>query len=377
MTKKRVVLVTGVSGYWGSRVAGRLLAGDRQEAGVEAGSNGGPHAGPGFHVLGLDAEPPDPEVKGLDFIQADVRNPLLVDLLREEQVHTVCHLVFQDSTRPSESAFDLNVMGTMKVLGACSEAGVRKVVLMSSTAVYGALPSNPAFLTEEHPLHGSRNYGYTRDRVEIEAFCNGFRRQVPEMILTILRFANIVGPEADTPMTRFLRDPAAPVLLGFDPMMQVIHERDVIDALVHAVIQDVPGVYNIGAEGVLPLSRLMALAGKLPIPIFHLFAYWGASAMGSGGLPVARYLPLELDYLRYPWVGDLSRMRDELQFTPRYTAEETLREFAGQQRLRRYLPESAAMAYDEERLRDTIERRRRIRERQAGRNPVEWEGDHE
>lgn len=345
MAPKRVVLITGVAGYWGSRVAARLVA--EQDV----------------HVIGLDVEQPAEKIKGLDFIQADIRNPLLVDLLKQEKVDTVCHLTFIDTARPSESAFEVNVMGTMKVFGACAEAGVRKIVLKSSTAVYGAHPDNPAFLTEAHPLRGSRRYGYTRDMVEIESFCNGFRRQAPQIKLVILRFPSIVGPTADTPMTRFLKEVWTPTLMGFDPMMQVIHEDDVTAALVHAILHDVSGVFNVAAEGVLPLSRLMALARKFAVPVFHLFAYWGIGLLGETGLRLTRYVPIELDYIRYPWVADLTKMREELGFTPRYTADEALREFAGQQVMHRYLPEAATLSYDEERLRDTLERRRRAQKR--------------
>lgn len=346
MAEKRIILVTGVSGLWGRRVAEKLLD------------------NPEYHVIGLDPTPPKDEIKGLDFIQSDIRNPLLVELLRSEAVDTVCHLAFLKSLKPTEASFDLNVIGTMKLFGACAEAGVRKVVFKSSTMVYGALPTNSAYLMEEQSLKGSRSYGYTRDLVEIEAFCNGFFRQVPEMTLTILRFANIIGPNAETPLTHFLQQPLSPVLLGFDPMMQLIHEDDVVDAVVHAVVNDIPGVFNVAAEGIMPLSKLMALAGKPAIPIFHLFLYWGNDLIG--GAHLSHLLPFELDYLRYPWVGDLERMRLEFGFAPHYTPEEALREFAGKQRLQRYQPESKALAYDEERLRDTIERRRRAREREAG-----------
>jgi len=345
MAKEKVVLVTGVNGYWGARIAGRLV--------VE----------PGFHVIGLDANPLKEEIEGLDFIQADIRNPLLVDLFKLERVDTVCHLNFIETARPSETAFDINVMGTMKVFGACIEAGIRKVVIRSSTAVYGARPDNPAFLVEDHPLRGSRHYGYTKDMVEIEAFCNGLRRQAPQIALTVLRFPSIIGSTVDTPMTRFLKELWTPTLLGFDPMMQVIHEEDVLEALVYAVVNDVPGVFNVAAEGVLPLWRLMALAGKFSIPWFHPLAYWGVGFLGDSGLRLTRYVPIELDYIRYSWVGDLTKMHEELGFTPRYTADEALREFAGLQRMRRYMPESAVLAYDEERLRDTIDRRRRLKDR--------------
>src|SRR5512146_3140831 len=105
MPKKRVILITGISGYWGAQVANRLLAGCN-------------YLDADYHVIGLDTELPGEELKGLDFIQADIRNPLFVELLKSEQVHTVCHLVFAETLRPSEATFDINVMGAMKVLGA-------------------------------------------------------------------------------------------------------------------------------------------------------------------------------------------------------------------------------------------------------------------
>jgi UDP-glucose 4-epimerase len=161
MTQVQTVLVTGVGGYWGSRVAARLLT------------------LPDFHVIGIDTAPPRESGKGLDFIQADVRNPLLPDLFREEGVQALVHLAFLDSEHPSEAAFDLNVMGTMKVFGAAASAGVRKIVFKSSTMVYGAKPDNSAFLPEERGLTANATTGTVRDLVEIEAFCNGLRGQNP------------------------------------------------------------------------------------------------------------------------------------------------------------------------------------------------------
>jgi len=356
MKEQKTILVTGVAGYWGNRLAARL--GDE----------------PGFHVIGLDTRPPDPAPACLDFIQADVRNPLLPDLLRDEGVDTVCHLAFVETAYPQDVAFDLNVLGTTKLLEACVEAGVRKVVLKSSTAVYGARPDNPAFLRESRTLRGSKRSGIIRDLVEIETFCAGFRHRHPDLLLTVLRFANIVGPTADTPLTRLLANPTAPTLLGFDPMMQIIHEDDVVEALVHAVIHDAPGVFNVAAEDAMPLSKIRGLAGKPLLPLPHLLAYWGPRLPG-GRRRAARHWPLEPDYLRYPWVADLSRMRDELGFAPRYTAEETLREFAERQRLPPYGGGPATLARDEERLRRTLARRRQARAQAAADAPTE-ENDH-
>lgn len=353
MSRSKVILITGVAGYWGAQLAKRLLSGCEPEGQAE------------WHILGLDSTFPDPEIRGLDFIQAELRNPLLVELLQEEQVDTVCHLILDDPLRYGEATFDANVIAAIKLLGACARAGVRKVVLKSNMMVYGAHPENPAFLTEEHALQGNRKDGVTRNLVEIENFYNGFQRQVPEMIQTVLRFPGILGLRADTPLSRFLRQPLSPVLLGFDPMMQVIHEQDVLDALVHALLHDVPGVFNIASEGVLPLSKLMAIAGKIPLPLLHPLAYLGSGLLDGVHLGRQRYLPIELDYLRYSWVGDLTKMRAEFGFVPRFTAEEVLREFAGQQRMQRFMPQSTVLTLDEQRLRDTLERRRRDRVRQA------------
>jgi UDP-glucose 4-epimerase len=343
----QVVLVTGVAGYWGKRLARRLL----QE--------------PALHTIGIDNDPPEAELAGLDFIQADVRNPLLAELLRAEIVGTVCHLAFADEgKRRSEALFDYNVMGTMKVIGACAEAGVSKVVLKSSTQVYGAHPDNDAFLAEDSPLRGSRRAGSIRYRLEIEAFCNGFRRQAPQLALTVLRFANVVGPTAGSAMNRYLRGPLAPMLLGFDPMMQVIHEDDVVDALAFAVANDTPEVCNVAADPPLPLLRILGLAGRLPLPVLHPVAYRVFNRLG---------VPFAADYLRYRWVADLSRMHDAMDFYPQLTGDAAVEALGAQVRMNKYQPGAQDMAYDEERLRKTLERRRDGRSETEGSNIEEVE----
>ncbi|MFC1997130.1 NAD-dependent epimerase/dehydratase family protein [Chloroflexota bacterium] len=333
------ILVTGVGGYWGEHVAQSLA---KQ---------------PFYHVMGLDTVAPKEPIPGLDFIQADICNPLLVDLFKSEQVKIVCHLAFKESIRPSESTFDHNVMGTMKVLGACVESGVEKIILRSSIAVYGAKALNSAYLTEEAPLAGSRAYGSIRDLLEIEAFCNGFRGQYPEKVLTVLRFANIIGPSVDSPMTKFLRERLSPSLLGFDPMMQLIHEDDVVNSILHSIENDFSGAYNVAAQDLLPLSKVIGLAGKTRFPVFHPFAYWGYSMIGGSGLRLSRHIPIELDYIRYRCVGDIKKMQEVFQYDLTITAEEALREFSELNHEKRYLPEAVSGAAEVDNFKRIIERR--------------------
>jgi UDP-glucose 4-epimerase len=352
----KVVLITGVADNWGWRLAKRLA----NESGIA--------------LLGLDSDLPEKEIQNLDFIRTDVRNPALGELFRSEQVHTVCHLKFIHRVRPSTAVSELNVVGTQKVLGACVEAGVRQVVLKSSLGVYGAHPNNSGLLTESHSLRGSRRYGYTRHLLDIEAICEAFRRQTTDLALTIMRCASIVGPTADTPMTRFLRNPWSPTLLGFDPMLQILHEDDVVEVLAHAVLSGRPGIFNIAADGPMPLSQILALAGTIQLPIFHPLAYWGIRQLNRSKWEMDRYVPIELDYLRYSWVGDVTRMYDELEFAPSFTAKETLREFAERRHPSQGVAHASALEMDQIRLQATIERRRRLREQSA---TSAWEGEED
>jgi UDP-glucose 4-epimerase len=332
-------------------------------------------AEPGLHVIGLDAEPPKEEIQRLDFVQADVRNPLLADLLRREGVDGVCHLAFQETARYNEGAFDFNVMGTVKVMGAAAESGVRQVVWMSSTMVYGAHPDNSAFLKEDSALRGSRSDGSNRYRLEIESFLNGFRRQAPDLSAAVLRFASIAGPTAPTPLNDYLRKPAAPILVGFDPMLQVIHEDDVVEAIAHTVLVGADGAFNIAADPPLPLLRILGRAGKLPLPVLHPIA----ERTRLRGLS-----PIPPSYLRYRWVADVTAMQEQLGFVPQFGATEAIEALATHQRMEQYKPGTEAAEYDEERLRATMERRQQRRESRASSNgqradiaEEEREADHE
>jgi UDP-glucose 4-epimerase len=175
-------------------------------------------------------------------------------------------------------------------------------------------------------------------------------------------------------MVRYLKEWWTPGLLGFDPMMQLIHQNDVEGALIHALHHPASGVFNIAADDALPLNKIRGMVGKPPVSVLHPIAYWGANLLGSSGLGIAHWAPIELDYIRYSWVADLSRMHDVLNFEPYYTAEEAVREFADSLRMDEYEPEAPPSSLGEERLRDVLEQRRRQRERETAGKPSPEEG---
>lgn len=314
----RTILVTGVSGQWGRRVARRLLS------------------QPGVRVLGLDRRPPEEPEAGLDFIKADTRNPLLTELLRVEQVDCVVHLAFRERQQRTEDNFESNVLGTMQLVGACADAGVRQIVIKSTTAVYGALPDNPMYLPETWPRKARSGYAWVRDALEIERFVEEFGAEYPELRIAVLRFANIVDPDAVTPFTRLLSLPVIPTLLGFDPLLQVIDGEDVVGALVHAALTGFHGPVNVAAKGVVPLCQVAGIVGRPELPLCHLGVYWGqdlAAALHVGGRLLA-WFPIEPDYLRFPWTADVARMTQELGFAPAHNAKAALQRYVAARRTR-------------------------------------------
>lgn len=323
--ERRTVLITGVAGRWGRRLARQLVK------------------FPIVRVLGMDVRAPERPVEGVEYIQADLRDPLLVELLRKERVEGILHMVFASglgkdgTTLSSEQAFQTNVMGTVELLAAANAAGVKQVVLKSSTLVYGAHVDNPLYLAEDAPLRGRTGEPAIGQRYEIEKAVAQFRRNHQDLKIVVLRFPGIIGASGASSLMRYLAQPAPPVLLGFDPLFQVVHEADVVGSILHAMATEADGVFNIAAEGVFSLTQLIRQIGRQPLPVFHPLAYGLSRLPGlRRNAKVLRAVPFELDYLRYPWVADVTKMRQELGYEPRHTAEEAVEAFRSTLRLHRF-----------------------------------------
>src|SRR5262249_40187276 len=148
----------------------------------------------------------------------------------------------------------------------------RRLILWSQTAVYGADSKNPNFLTEDHPLRGNSNSRYVTDKVEAERAFERFAAEHPETTVTRLRTCTILGPTVNNFVTRMLDRPLLPVIMGFDPLLQLVHEHDVLTAFELALAADHPGAFNIVGEGVLPLSTILRILGKVTFPVPHFLA---------------------------------------------------------------------------------------------------------
>lgn len=307
----RAVLITGVGNYWGGRIALAL----EQEPSIG-------------DLLGMDVSGPATTFSRLEYIHMALRSPFLADMLRHRRVDTVVHMEWRDPDRGREKMFETNVLGTRALLSACKEAGVRKLIVRSSTAVYGPSPDNPNFLPERYPVRARPRDPHLRDQVECESDYREFlSHRYAKPILTVLRFAHIVGPSAPSLMNRYLRKRKLPSVLGYDPLLQFIHENDMVAAVVAAVNSDAAGAVNVAADGVVPLTRVAALLGKKLSP--QVLPLMPALESVASYLPRASKPALPSAYLKFLCNGDTRRMKEELNFTPQLSAVDTLRALGG------------------------------------------------
>jgi len=298
------VVVTGIAGRLGRVVARRL------------------HRDPRLTLVGLDRRPFLGRPRDVEHHQVDLRSKKARDIFRTGDVAALVHLgLLHDPRATAAELYSWNVGGTSKLLEYCQTYGVPKVVVLSSANVYGPRPDNPQFLTEDAPLLAAQRFPAMRDLVEIDHLASNFFWRAREIETVILRPVHILGTVHNAP-SNYLRLDPAPTLLGFDPMVQVIHEKDVAEAIACALSPGARGIYNIVGPGEVPLSVVLHELGRRTIPVPHPLArpLWStAFRLGLSGYPVA-----ELDFIRYVCMVDGRRAAAELAFRPRFGLRETI-----------------------------------------------------
>ncbi|WP_433169810.1 NAD-dependent epimerase/dehydratase family protein [Kribbella sp. CA-247076] len=305
-------MVTGVSRDAGARCARRLA--DDPSIGT---------------VLGVDVVPPRAELGRVRFVRADIRNPVIAKVIAAEDVDTVVHtgvVATPGSAGGRSSMKEINVIGTMQLLAACQKApGVAKLVVKSSTTVYGAGPRDPALFTEEMAPRAIHQTGLSKDAVEVEGYVRGFARRRPDVCVSTLRMANWIGPRTDSPITRYFSMPVIPTIFGYDARLQFLHEDDGVEAIHHATVDDLPGTFNLAGDGILALSQAIRRLGRPALRLPPFTASTTAAAVRRARL--ADFSPDQITFLTYGRAVDTTRMRTEFGFEPKYTTATAFDDF--------------------------------------------------
>jgi len=320
----RRIVVTGISSHWAGELARRL----ERDPSVEL-------------IAGIDTDPPAPELERTEFIEADIRSPVMSRLLPALEPDTVVHcgfLWYPAPGKPDRALHEINVIGALQLLAACEKTpSVQSVVVRGSAAIYGSEGAAPFFFTEDMARRYPLKTRFQRDVGELERYFDNFARRRPEVSCCMLRYQPEIGPDIDTPLVGYLALPVVPTQLGFDPRLQFVHSSDATGALEAAVRNPVRGAVNVAPSGAVSLSRILRMAGKPTLPIPH-------PLFGPALTQLGRQLRMGGTYndgvrlLRFGRGVDNRRLREDVGFEPAFDAVGAVRDFveksAGRQLVR-------------------------------------------
>jgi UDP-glucose 4-epimerase len=326
----RCVLVTGAARYLGGRLA-RILSEDPD---VD-------------RVVAVDVVPPRMDLGSVEFIRADIRNPVIGKIIAATEVDTVVHMgVIATPMQAGGRATmkDINVIGTMQLLAACQKSSkVDRLVVKSTASVYGSGPRDPALFTEDTAPQHPPTSGWAKDSVEVEGYVRGFARRRPDVAVSILRFANIIGPRVDTAMTSYFSLPVVPTVLGHDARMQFVHEDDSLEATRIMVTRHEPviGVFNVSGSGVLTLSQATRRIGRPTVAVPSSLLGLAGRSLGRAGL--ADFSREQVRFLTYGRAIDSSRIERTVGFRAQWSTAEAFADFARGHGLRSLIPETTLL----------------------------------
>ena len=297
------MVITGICGRLGRLLARKLHRDDR--------------------VVGIDRREFVGKPKDIVHHQLDLRRKKTRDVFRAGGIRAVVHLGIMHDLRASDKAHHAwNVVAFQKLMDALIQYGIPKLVLLSSANVYGPSPDNPQFLTEEAPLLGAQHFSAIRDLVEVDMLAQSFFWRHPDTETVVLRPCHILGRVRNAP-SNYLRLERPVSLMGFDPMVQVMHERDVVEAISLALQPGVRGIFNLKGPGEVPMSKVFRTLGRRPRPVPSMVMKPILDRMWR--YRMTSFPTPELDHIRYVCMVDDTRAREVLGFVPRYGLEQTIR----------------------------------------------------
>jgi UDP-glucose 4-epimerase len=325
---KQKILITGASGSLSRLVAGALSA--------------------KYELIGVDPRPaPSPTHFPGQFYVADYHSRKLDEVFREHEFYAVLHLgrIRESQKYSPQYRFQMNVIGTQKLLELCTTGSVKHLIILSTFHVYGAHRLNALQITEDAPLRASQSFPELVDAVELDHAAATFMWKNREVRTTILRGVNVIGKHVKNTICTLLRSGLCPRILGFDPLMQFIDEKDMARAIILALEQPKAGIYNVAGEGLLAYSHAIKHAQAISIPILPLITAGVVRLLDSiSKMGVPAYL---VDYFKYPTIVNDDLFRREFGYQPKVKTVQSLRNLGP-------LPASAPRSQKEESSHDDM-----------------------
>jgi UDP-glucose 4-epimerase len=299
------VLITGITSKMGRLVASLLVAA-------------------GHQVTGIDRRSWPDAPAGVEVHQLDIRNRAAEEVFRQFRPEAVIHMatVTHITTRSSEDRYRINLYGTRAVFEHCHRYGAKRALFVGRHTYYGAAPDAPLYVKEDEPPLAVTTFPELSDLVAADLYAGSALWRFPELATAVLRICYTLGPQRQGTLATFLRGPHVPMVLGFDPLFQFMHEADAARAITMAMESDLRGVFNVAGPDPVPLSLLIRETGSKPIRVPEVLF---RLALGRFGLP--RLPPGAVEHIKYPIVIDAGSFRHATGFQPEYDEDATMRAF--------------------------------------------------
>jgi UDP-glucose 4-epimerase len=300
------VLIPGITGRLARSVATRLH-------------------GAGHQVLGIDRRPWPNAPKDIEVFQIDIRKRAAEEVFRKERPEAVIHMAtVTHLTVRNEDRFRINLFGTRAVFDHCASYGAKRCIFVGRHTYYGAAADSSLYHGEEDPPFAMTTFPELADLVAADLYAGSALWRYPDLGTCVLRLCYTLGPSVSGTLAAFLKGQRVPMVLGFDPLFQFIHEDDAADAIVVALEKQLRGVYNVAGPQPMPLSNIIKAAGRMPVPVPELLL---RAVFGHFGLP--QLPPGAVAHLKYPVVIDDSSFRAATGYNHKYDEDQTIAAFRG------------------------------------------------
>lgn len=299
------IVVTGISGKLGRMVARRLVVDDHE-------------------VYGIDVRPWPDAPSGVEIACVDLRKRPAEDVFRTRKPHAVIHMatVSHLTTRDIEQRYRINLGGTRKVFDYCHQYDVEQIVFVGRHTYYGAAPDTHLYHTEEDPPLAVSTFPELADLVGADLYAGSALWRFPKLATSVLRICYSLGPSRQGTLASYLRGPRVPIVLGFDPLYQFMHEEDIARAICSALEAKLAGVFNVSGPQPVPFSLVIRETGRTPLPVpepifRRLLGRFGLPDLPSGAI----------NHIKYPVVVDSTPFEEATGFEFQYDEVQTMQAF--------------------------------------------------
>jgi UDP-glucose 4-epimerase len=303
------VLVTGAGGYVGGETVKVLC----QEYNFK-------------EVVATDIREKPAHLEGLNltYYKGDIRDlDQMTEIIKNHQVDVVLHLAAALPSKNGLNAdfeYSVNVTGTENMLKACIANGCKKIIITSSGSAYGYHADNAEVIDEDHPLRGNEEFPYSKQKKQVEDLLAKYRVDHPELKQVIFRLSATIGSNVKNQISDFFEKPVVIGIKNNPCPFVFIWDRDVVNCLIQATVTDKEGIFNLSADGSVPLKDIAKIMKKPYVPVSSGFFYNAIKFLRKVNL--TQYGPEQVSFLLYRPILSNKRLKEEFGYIPQKNSKE-------------------------------------------------------